>query len=106
MKLERITGYIPTGKQYSKNKITSKKNNLTGNSKMQVNGPTKEAVPAIITASKTVINKKQADNEEKTKNIRENNIKVPKEIIIVSDESVHQPKAAWAWVHLTRKDKS
>jgi BRCT domain type II-containing protein len=44
-----------------------KKINLTSNSKTQVNGPTKEAVPAIITASKTVINKKQRKTKNTTK---------------------------------------
>jgi hypothetical protein len=44
-----------------------KKINLTSNRKTQVNGPTKEAVPAIITASKTIINKNQIQNKEKTK---------------------------------------
>jgi hypothetical protein len=30
--------------------------------------------------------------------IHQKNIKVLKEIIIVSDASVHQPKTAWTWV--------
>jgi hypothetical protein len=30
--------------------------------------------------------------------IHKKNIKVLKEIIIVSDASVHQPKTAWTWV--------
>ena len=82
-----------------------KKINLTSNSKTQVNGPTKEAVPAIITASKTIINKNQIQNKEKTKNTTKNNIEVPKEFIIVSDASVHQPNAAWAWVASDKEGK-
>jgi hypothetical protein len=64
----------------------------------QLQGPSKDSYPAVITNSNSILFKKGKSTGKTQEKTDKNQITLPKSIIVVSDASVHPPKAAWAWI--------